>query len=119
LRRALALTEGAALGAALRIYVRTAAAHTDTLGLALTVVIISAVVGLTVNSGLRRGTVARDRVAAALGSGLIGLAAGLVALAGGRAVHMDAGQAAEVFLVVPAGGHLAFQRVFHNASLAL
>ena len=111
-------TEGAALCAAFGGHVAAAAAHTDAFGLALAVVVVGAVLRFTADGSVFAGRFVRGGIGPSAGLPLLkGRTAGLCAFPGGRAVHLDAGQAAEVVAVVLTGSDLTIQFVHEKAPL--
>jgi len=109
--------EGAALGAALGGYVAAAAPDTDALRFALAVFIVSAVFRAALDGAFHRGGLSAGGgvFPVALMALFIGVAAGLAAVPGGRAVHLDPGQAALIVTIVLAGSDLTFQSVHKKA----
>ena len=108
--------EGAAFRAAFCGHVCAAAAHADAFGFTLAVVVIGAVFRFAADRAGFAGGSAGGGIRSAAGLPLLkGRAAGLCAFPGGRAVHLDAGQAAEVVAVVLTGSDLTFQFVHEKA----
>jgi hypothetical protein len=107
----LLVLEGTALGTALGGNVATAATHADILSLAAFMLVVSAALHLALDISIH-GRILTHGVLTAAGTPLlIGSAAGLTALMSGRAIHLDARQAALVVLKMLTALHLTFQTI--------